>query len=62
MGKKFKPSQFPSYADLFPHIEEAETLGQGTSIRKSKKQFGMAAKAAVALGGNAPAWIIDNLS
>lgn len=29
MGKKFKPSQFPSYAYLFPHIRRSRNIGAG---------------------------------
>jgi hypothetical protein len=57
MGKKFKPTPFARYHEIFPTMSEAETLGLGSIARAAQKEKSMAMKAVIALGGDAPAWI-----
>lgn len=62
LGKKFKATPFARYHELFPTIEEAESLGAGSIQRFQSKKQQMAAKAVLALGGDVPAWIANALS
>ncbi|MBQ2262717.1 MAG: hypothetical protein II336_15265 [Loktanella sp.] len=57
LGKKFKPTPFTSYHELFDEIEDAQTLGTGSAIRKIRKTQSMATKAVLALGGDVPVWL-----
>lgn len=62
MGKKFKATPFVKYYEIFPTIDDAESLGAGSVQRFKSKENQMAAKALLALGGDAPAWLKNQLS
>ncbi|WP_409666839.1 hypothetical protein [Acinetobacter sp.] len=59
MGKKFKPTPFASYHELFEDVENAESLGFGTAAREKRKSQNLAQRAVMALGGDIPAWISE---
>lgn len=61
MGKKFKPTPFAQYHELFPTLDEAETLGTSSVIREHNNEKNMAKKAFMSLGGNAPAWLTSEM-
>lgn len=61
MGKKFKATPFVKYYEIFPTIDEAETLGAGSIQRFKSKENQMATRAILALGGTPPSWLTQQL-
>lgn len=58
LGKKFKATPFATYSEIFPEIENAETLSVGSTVRLKKKQASLAEKALAAFGDSVPDWFL----